>query len=87
MTSIDTDKERLIRLEEQLNSASKELRALEKDLNEAELENKTLRYEARQYASVKDQYGKGLISHLIDIVKLSFAVIAALIAAKYGVSK
>jgi len=85
MTSINTDREKLIRLEEQLNSASKELRSLEKDLNEAELENQRLRYEARQYASVKDQFGKGLISHLFDIVKLSFAVITALIAAKWGI--
>lgn len=87
MTLRDSERERLIRSEEQLTSALRDIRALERELNVAKIENQTLRSEAKQYTAVKDQYGKGIISYLFDIVKLCLAIVLAVIGVKYGVQK
>lgn len=87
MTSADSEREKLIRLEERHDSLLKELRSLEHALNEKEIENKTLRFEAKQFTAIKDQYSKGFINYLLDIVKLCIAVILALLGAKYGIPK
>jgi len=87
MTAATTDRERLIKIEGERDAYLKELRDIEKDLAQAETENRMLRREAKQFSAIKDQQGKGLVTHLIEIVKMLFYVIFALLGIKYGINK
>ncbi len=84
MTEPTTDRERLIALESRLESSDKELQFILKSLAAAETENIRLREIAQRESALNDQKDSNVIKHLFGIIKLTGAVIAGVLGAKFG---
>jgi len=81
MTNADTDREKLLVLESRYEDLLKDLRRLE-------AENNKLKTDALVNAARIDQpSNKGLLTHLIETIKILATIVIILVSYKYGVQK